>query len=105
MGDADAAIAYGLMLLQEGFYWEAHEALEPVWTAARPNSVEKRALQALIQFANARLKIEMGRKRAALRLLTHARRLANEGAGELEPLVSADWLSKALSLAEADVAN
>ncbi len=58
----------GLHYLENGFFWEAHEALEPVWMATRPNSVERHLVQALIQFANASLKALMQRPKAVLRL-------------------------------------
>lgn len=65
---ANAPWRYGLRLLNAGFYWEAHEVLEPVWMNAAPNSVERAATQAVIQLANAALKRDMGKPRAALRL-------------------------------------
>lgn len=65
---ASSAFRHGLIYLEGGFHWEAHEVLEPVWMAARPNSAERYLLQGLIQIANARLKIAMGRPGAALKL-------------------------------------
>jgi len=58
----------GLAYLEQGFFWEAHEVLEPVWMALPQGSVERELVQALIQLANACLKREMGRPRAVLRL-------------------------------------
>lgn len=58
----------GLFFFENGFFWEAHEALEPVWLVAPKNSVERHAVQALIQAANAALKSEMGRPNAVRRL-------------------------------------
>lgn len=58
----------GLHYLERGFFWEAHEALEPVWMATAPNSAERHMVQALIQFANASLKAAMQRPKAVLRL-------------------------------------
>ncbi|MHA6262919.1 DUF309 domain-containing protein [Arenibacterium sp. CAU 1754] len=58
----------GCALLQNGYFWEAHEALEPVWMQAPPNSVERQFVQGVIQTANAALKSKMGRPRAVLRL-------------------------------------
>ena len=57
---------YGMTLFEAGFYWEAHEVWEPVWMNCAPNSPERFLLQALIQYANAALKRDMGRARAAL---------------------------------------
>lgn len=59
---------FGLELFAEGFYWECHEVLEPVWLGARPNSREREVVQAVIQLANARLKLVMDRPKAAARL-------------------------------------
>lgn len=75
------AVRYGLALHDAGFYWEAHEVLEAVWKASPLNSRERRLVRAVIQLANAGLKLRMGRPRAALRLLGEARDLLREGAG------------------------
>ena len=42
----------GLALYRAGYFWEAHEAWEPLWLAAPPNSRERALLQGLIQLAN-----------------------------------------------------
>ena len=72
MGQSAAFLA-GMTFLEAGFYWEAHEVLEPVWLALPPNSCERAFVQGLIQFANALLKRDMGRKAASERLLLIAR--------------------------------
>lgn len=68
--DLTATLAWraGLHYLENGFFWEAHEALEPIWMATRPNSAERHLVQALIQFANASLKAVMQRPKAVTRL-------------------------------------
>lgn len=76
----NAAWDYGLRLLLEGFCWEAHEVLEPVWMAAAPNSAEKAMAQAVIQLANAALKLDMGKPKAAVRLAGMVEALAAEAA-------------------------
>ena len=58
----------GLALYRSGYFWEAHEAWEPLWLEARPNSRERAFLQALIQLANGWLKVAMGRGPAAARI-------------------------------------
>jgi hypothetical protein len=63
----------GLSYLEEGFFWEAHEALEPVWMALPLGSSEREMVQALIQLANAGLKREMGRPQAVLRICAMVR--------------------------------
>ncbi|MGB3409054.1 MAG: DUF309 domain-containing protein [Jannaschia sp.] len=67
---ADLALAWetGLTYLSGGFYWEAHEVLEPVWMAQPPNAPERALTQGLIQLANAALKQRMGQPRATARL-------------------------------------
>ncbi len=66
--DSDA-FAAGFLLVERGCFWEAHEVWEPVWQALPLNSAERQFLQAMIQFANARLKAVMGQERAAARLV------------------------------------
>jgi hypothetical protein len=63
-------IAYlaGLELYQAGYFWEAHEVLEPFWMSCAPNSRERHLVAGLIQLANTCLKLRMCRPRAASRL-------------------------------------
>ncbi|WP_300058897.1 DUF309 domain-containing protein [uncultured Roseobacter sp.] len=72
------AFQTGLAYFVEGFFWECHEVLEAVWMRTAERSVERELVVALIQLANARLKLEMSRPRAARRLCdivdTHLRR-------------------------------
>ena len=77
VGDLATSAAWqaGLHYLQNGYFWEAHEALEPVWMQLPPNSVERKFVQAVIQAANAALKLEMKRPRATLRLCDIAKAL------------------------------
>lgn len=62
------AFKTGLVYLDAGYFWECHEVLEAVWMATRDPSVERELVQALIQLANAKLKLLMDRPRAARRL-------------------------------------
>ncbi|MCB1343454.1 MAG: DUF309 domain-containing protein [Pseudooceanicola sp.] len=71
----------GWHFIEGGFFWEAHEVLEPVWLALPPNAPERRFVQGVIQIANAALKLKMGRARAALRLCGIAEGLLAECAG------------------------
>lgn len=68
----------GLILYAHGYFWEAHEVWEPVWTSARPNSRERALVQGVIQLANAALKQRMGRPEAARRLAAIAASLLSE---------------------------
>lgn len=68
--DANENIAwlYGIRLIENGFYWEAHEVLEVVWMRAPHNSRERFLVQCLIQIANAALKQVLQKPTAAARL-------------------------------------
>jgi predicted metal-dependent hydrolase len=66
--DRETAIAAGLFYYEQGYFWECHEVLEAVWMGAPEPSPERDMAQAIIQLANARLKLRMGREKAALRL-------------------------------------
>lgn len=58
----------GLAYLEAGYFWECHEVLEAVWMQAPVGSSEREMVQAVIQLANARLKLLMGKPRAVARL-------------------------------------
>ncbi len=58
----------GWAFLEAGYFWEAHEVLEPVWMALPEGTTERRFVQAVIQAANAALKNRMNRPRAVARL-------------------------------------
>lgn len=103
MTEADLAVSdawsTGLDYYHAGFFWECHEVLEAVWMATRQNSRARRVVQAVIQLANARLKLAMGRGNAARRLAeiaaTHLAeaRLAEHPVLGLTP----DWLRAEVS--------
>ncbi|APE45531.1 hypothetical protein BOO69_15580 [Sulfitobacter alexandrii] len=63
-----AAWEAGRAYFDAGYYWECHEVLEAIWMRTPEGSQERDMTQALIQLANARLKIMMQRPRAAWRL-------------------------------------
>ena len=58
----------GLSYFHDGYFWECHEVLEAVWMRAPDPSPDRTLIQAMIQLANARLKIRMGKPNAARRL-------------------------------------
>lgn len=91
----------GLWLYTHGYFWEAHEVWEPVWQNARPNSPERILLQALIQTANAGLKIAMERSEAARKLAFIASDLLHEAVLSGRDRVMGVNLHAASSLAEA----
>lgn len=69
------AFRTGLVYLRRGYFWEAHELFEPVWMALQAGSDDRRLVQALIQLANAQLKLKMQRPKAAKRLCNMVRGL------------------------------
>lgn len=69
---------FGLAFLREGYFWEAHEVLEPLWVACPPNSAERLLLQGIIQLANAGLKGVMDKPGAANRLFDQSKHLIDE---------------------------
>lgn len=98
--DLKATLAWqaGLVFYDKGYFWEAHEVLEPVWMAAPRNSAEHQLVQGIIQLANAALKARMKRPNAALRLCGKARdhiRAARSAGGNLvmEQSIST-WMSE-----------
>jgi len=78
----NVAWLYGLRLIDEGYYWEAHEVLEAVWNNAAPNSRERHLVQAVIQIANARLKTSLQQSKAANRLTILARESIERAFGQ-----------------------
>lgn len=60
----------GWALFEAEYYWEAHHLWEAVWLGALEKSPEKYMMEGLIQLANTLLKIRMGRKTAALKLIS-----------------------------------
>jgi hypothetical protein len=70
LAEIEASLAWraGWVFVENEYFWEAHEVLEPVWMALPEGSAEKQFVQAVIQLANAELKARMGKPRAVLRL-------------------------------------
>ena len=92
----------GMALYRAGFFWEAHEAWEPLWLAAAPNSRERALLQGLIQLANGWLKLRMGRAPAAARIAALAgEHLGRAGPGEVLGIESAWALAELARLERA----
>lgn len=77
------AFQAGLKFLDHGYFWEAHEVLEPVWMALPADTAPRLFVQGVIQLANGFLKLEMARPAAALRLAGIARPLLRHDAGAL----------------------
>ncbi len=61
---------YGIDLFNYGYWWESHEALEPVWVAAGKQTETGFFIQGLIQVAIAHLKDFQGATDVAKRMAT-----------------------------------
>ena len=81
------AFLFGVDLFNTGFFWEAHEVWEPIWMALAPNSRERIGCQALIQGANACLKLRFGWRKAFYRLNDELARLARETDAGRKPVL------------------
>ncbi|UVK48287.1 DUF309 domain-containing protein (plasmid) [Mesorhizobium sp. AR07] len=64
---------WGIDLFNHGYYWEAHEAWEPLWHAAKQSAQHRVFFKGLILLAAAGVKIREGKRVAAAR---HAARAA-----------------------------
>ncbi len=62
----------GIDLFNRWYFWEAHEAWEPLWRSHPPQSDSAWFIQGLISTAAALLKLQMGNVRAARTLSTAA---------------------------------
>ena len=59
---------FAIDLFNDGYWWEAHEALEPLWRAAGRKTPDGLFLQGLIQVSGAMLKEAMGSPEPARRM-------------------------------------
>ena len=64
----NAEYLYGVDLYNHGFLWEAHEAWESLWHAAKHDELQAEFLQGLIQCAAASLKVRMAQPRGLTKL-------------------------------------
>ncbi len=62
------AFIAGRLFYDGGYFWECYAVLEAVWRQTKDPSPERDMVLALIQLANARLKVLMLQPRAAMRL-------------------------------------
>ncbi len=96
---ASEAWSTGLRYYREGYFWECHEVVEPVWMSAPDASPERAMAQAVIQLANAALKARMGKPRAVRRLcaMAEAHLAEARGGGPAVLGLSADWVAGEIS--------
>jgi len=96
---------YSVRLINEHYFWEAHEVLEAIWNCATPNSRERSLVQCLIQLSNARLKVTLGQPRAAKRLKQLSSDCFERAYGSLtEPImgISHNELAAAITLCDSE---
>lgn len=79
---ANEGFLFGVDLYNAGYLWEAHEAWEELWHAARADELQRECLQGLIQCAAACLKVPMEQPRGLAKL-------AELGTGRLERVAQA----------------
>jgi hypothetical protein len=86
----------GIAYFNAGFFWECHEVLEAVWMHTPNPSPEREMVQAIIQLANARLKLLMDRPRATQRLCGMVRQhLARCPVGQtILGTMTAEWITR-----------
>lgn len=94
--DRSSLIRRGADLYNNGYWWEAHEAWEVAWMETPPNSAVRHGLQALIQVANAHLKLHLGQVTAVRALVRDMEKrfdaaLLHEPELEIEGLEVAPW--------------
>lgn len=87
----------GWQFVEAGYFWEAHEVLEPVWMVLPESRPEKRFVQAIIQLANAELKARMGKPNAVRRLCDIAEGLLREAKLDQVMGVSRDWAEERIT--------
>ncbi|MER9226251.1 DUF309 domain-containing protein [Mesorhizobium sp. M0664] len=63
---------WGIDLFNHGYYWEAHEAWESLWHAAKRSTQHRLFFKGLILLAAAGVKIREGKRVAAVRHATRA---------------------------------
>lgn len=68
----DDAVHYGIDLYHAGYFFEAHEAWEPLWLHLPPGDLKRTLLHGLIQLTAALLKVELRQWRPAQTLSRRA---------------------------------
>lgn len=96
---------FGVDLYNAGFLWEAHEAWESLWHAARHDALQAEFLQGLIQCAAAALKVRMRQPAGVVKLASHGlgrlARVADASRGEFMGLELRDFVDAFRTFAEA----
>jgi hypothetical protein len=94
----------GVDLFNAGYYWEAHEAWEPLWHAHNRRGPTAAVLQGLIKLAAAGVKVRQGqphgvRAHAARAAILFAR-ARSEAGPYLLGLDLNEWIDRALSISK-----
>ncbi len=95
---------FGVDLYNHGYLWEAHEAWEGLWHAAKHDRLQADFLQGLIQCAAAALKIPMGQPRGLERLSAlgteRLERVAQASGGRFMGIELYDFITEVRDFAE-----
>ncbi|MER8427696.1 DUF309 domain-containing protein [Mesorhizobium sp. M1403] len=91
---------WGIDLFNHGYYWEAHEAWEPLWHAAKQSTQYRLFFKGLILFAAAGVKIREGKRVAAARHAARAAALLRQVVSAPSPPFEAALGMPAAALAE-----
>lgn len=95
----NAAWRLGYELFHKRFFWEAHEAWEPLWRASPPGSAERHLLRSLLQWSASGVQLTAGRLEAALRTAEKAHvAVAKLQAGGVTACLGVDVQSLATSM-------
>ncbi|ANT54292.1 hypothetical protein A6B35_29950 (plasmid) [Mesorhizobium amorphae CCNWGS0123] len=97
---------WGIDLFNHGYYWEAHEAWEPLWHAAKCSAQHRLFFKGLILLAAAGVKIREGKRVAAARHATRAAALFRQvGLLPSRPFEAAIGMTPAALAVEAETAT
>lgn len=100
MSLSSEAFRWGVDLFNHGYYWEAHEAWEPLWRATATDGPDRKLMKGLILFAAAGVKLREGKPAPARRHAARAAALFRAIPAAAEPAVE-----RALGLPAAALAD
>lgn len=88
----DERLIHGIELIEQGYFWWAHEVMEHRWKALSRGTPYRDHCQSLIQVAAALLLGHMGRDTAAMRLIQRShRRMSVIPDAMQRPVYGVDW--------------
>ena len=97
---------FGVDLYNHGYLWEAHEAWEGLWHAAKHDGHQREHLQGLIQCAAACLKVRMEQPRGLARLSElgtgRLETVAKEAGGSFMGVALFEWIAEIRAFAASE---